>query len=377
MLKLRNNSIAIIALLLTIISCNDDIELLDQSTPTIDNQSFSIEENSATGTLVGTVAATDSNGDAMTYTITAGNTNGAFALASETGALTVADMSQLDYETNPSFVLTVVVSDGSLLDEADITITLIDVDENISVTCTEYEEVDGIVVMEAENTDFSNTKWESRNSSPPLYNGSNSFTGTGYLEYRGDNAFREPDDNALEYTFKINNAGTYFLLIRGFKNHNQEGSNVPFEEDLNNDCWVKMSGDFDAVSRSSNIKRFSSDNENGTEYPGASKEVLESYTKLFMSFSDWYSTRFLEYGDPIVKVEPMYNFKAGEEYTLSIKGRSFQYDIDRIYIFRLFDENGDVDYDYQPRYEVSGLGRNNFLGDTEMVSPSEEETKCP
>jgi len=242
-----------------------------------------------------------------------------------------------------------------------------------------YQEVNGLVVMEAENADFSNTNWEFRNTNPPLYTGTRSHTGSGYLEYRGANAFRNPNDNPLIYTFKIDNPGTYFVLIRGYKNHYDEANpSQPFEEDLNNDCWVKMDGDYNANTTLSGIKRFSSTNaDNGQEYNGASKGVLLRYTKLFMSFGDWYSTRFLEYGNPIQKVEGLYQFKAGQEYTLSIVGRSFQFDIDRIYIFRLYDENGNPDatyHPYQPRYEITGGGRNTLMGDKEMVSPSLPES---
>ncbi|MFC1984202.1 cadherin repeat domain-containing protein, partial [Chloroflexota bacterium] len=83
--------------------------------PIIDDQSFNVEENSVTGTVVGTVAAVDPDpGDILTYAITGGDT-GAFVIDSNTGLITVADSSQLDYETTPSFTLTVEVEDTELL----------------------------------------------------------------------------------------------------------------------------------------------------------------------------------------------------------------------------------------------------------------------
>src|SRR5439155_18198425 len=45
--------------------------------------------------------------------ITAGNTGGAFALDPASGQLTVAIAAAVDFETNPTFVLTVRVSDGN------------------------------------------------------------------------------------------------------------------------------------------------------------------------------------------------------------------------------------------------------------------------
>ena len=59
---------------------------------------FVIGENTPNGTLVGNVPPSVVNGDPRTYTILSGNTGGAFTLA-DTGNITVADSSQLDYET--------------------------------------------------------------------------------------------------------------------------------------------------------------------------------------------------------------------------------------------------------------------------------------
>ena len=78
--------------------------------PTVNNATFSLSENSANGTVVGTVAATDPDaGDTLTYSITGGNTNNAFAINSSTGQITVNNAAALDFETTPTFVLTVQV----------------------------------------------------------------------------------------------------------------------------------------------------------------------------------------------------------------------------------------------------------------------------
>ena len=46
------------------------------------------------------------------FAITAGNTGGAFAIDPTTGAITVANAAALDFETTPSFTLTVQVTDA-------------------------------------------------------------------------------------------------------------------------------------------------------------------------------------------------------------------------------------------------------------------------
>ena len=96
-------------------------------------QSFSVAENTANGTAVGTVAATDGDVTATTFqswTITGGTGATAFAINPGTGAITVADASQLDFEATTSFTLLVTVSDGVNTSAAQsVTINLTDVNE--------------------------------------------------------------------------------------------------------------------------------------------------------------------------------------------------------------------------------------------------------
>ena len=70
---------------------------------------FTVRENINVGRRVGTVSATDPNGDAVTYVITSGNAAGKFAIGRSSGEITVAGA--LDYETVPSYTLTVEVRD--------------------------------------------------------------------------------------------------------------------------------------------------------------------------------------------------------------------------------------------------------------------------
>ncbi|MEQ8469792.1 MAG: cadherin domain-containing protein [Marinoscillum sp.] len=108
-----------------------DVDESVNAAPQINGQSFTINENSIVGTSVGTVAASDPDGDNLTYTITSGDT-GAFELDANTGALTVADQSQLDFETTPTFNLIVKVSDGALFASASVVINLNDIDETVN-----------------------------------------------------------------------------------------------------------------------------------------------------------------------------------------------------------------------------------------------------
>jgi hypothetical protein len=102
--------------------------------PTIANQTFTIAENAANGTLVGNVLAADPDaGTTLTYSITAGNLSGAFAINNQTGAITVANGSLLDYEALASYGLAVRVSDGALNQTATATINLTNVNESPTI----------------------------------------------------------------------------------------------------------------------------------------------------------------------------------------------------------------------------------------------------
>ncbi len=101
--------------------------------PVIADQAFAVNENSADGTVVGTVAASDPDAaQTLSYRITAGNTSGAFGINSSTGQITVANSAALDYETTPTFLLTVQVTDNGSPAEsswATVTINLVNVNE--------------------------------------------------------------------------------------------------------------------------------------------------------------------------------------------------------------------------------------------------------
>ncbi|MCL5279171.1 MAG: cadherin domain-containing protein [Planctomycetes bacterium] len=99
--------------------------------PLVNDQSFWVDENAVDGAVVGTVLASDVDaGDRLTYSIAAGNTDGAFAINSTTGQITVANRTALDYETRPALYLTVRVTDtGGLAAEAAVAINLLAVNE--------------------------------------------------------------------------------------------------------------------------------------------------------------------------------------------------------------------------------------------------------
>ena len=125
--------------------------------PTLGDASFTIEENTPNGTLVGSVTGTDPGTDTLTYSITGGSGETAFAIDSATGAITVADQTQLDFETSPSLTVEVQVAedDGgtgsatvtvNLLNQASITgEVFVDVNQNGLYDANEPG-IDGVVI---------------------------------------------------------------------------------------------------------------------------------------------------------------------------------------------------------------------------------------
>ena len=101
--------------------------------PSISNTAFTIAEDIADTTVVGSVPNSgDTNG--LTYSFTGGsNAGGAFAIDSD-GQITVNDTSAIDFENPPlagpaRFALAVMVTDGTTADTATVTVNLTDIDE--------------------------------------------------------------------------------------------------------------------------------------------------------------------------------------------------------------------------------------------------------
>jgi Concanavalin A-like lectin/glucanases superfamily/Cadherin domain len=99
--------LAILMLVLILSSC-----VKKNHPPTISDQTFTIDENSVVGTLVGTIQAIDEDGQVVSYSIKSGNTNNAFAISATDGKITIDNEEAIDYETNPIFNLSVEVKDN-------------------------------------------------------------------------------------------------------------------------------------------------------------------------------------------------------------------------------------------------------------------------
>ena len=115
-------------------SSNEDIviniENDNDNTPILDDEEFSIDEGSENGTLVGTLTAYDLDGDlnSLKYYIDSGNVKNTFAVDSINGKITLVNTDAVEYDSIPSYLLKIRVSDGLYESDAYITININEMD---------------------------------------------------------------------------------------------------------------------------------------------------------------------------------------------------------------------------------------------------------
>lgn len=180
-----------------------------------------------------------------------------------------------------------------------------------------YEEVHGRVIMEAENTASPLGQWANKASI-------SGYTGSGYLEFDGNDYTHGPANSPLEYTFRIKQSGLYYLHL-----HSARETLVIDGEartDVANDCYVRVDGNYGAGPNAGDS--------HGKDAPLA---LLQKNTKFYGGANGkfaWASGStnggHLDPGGHKNKRVAIYNFKGGETYKLVVHGRSRAYKLDRI-----------------------------------------------
>ena len=97
----------------------------ENNAPAISAQNFSAAENLSSGQTIGTVSATDADGDSLEFSLSG---NSPFTI-SKAGALSLSNGQQLDFETTQQYELSVSVTDGQASGSATMTITVTDINE--------------------------------------------------------------------------------------------------------------------------------------------------------------------------------------------------------------------------------------------------------
>ncbi|KAB5491848.1 MULTISPECIES: BspA family leucine-rich repeat surface protein [Flagellimonas] len=136
-------------------------EVVPQNTaPEIADQEFTVAEDIADTEVIGTMEATDVDGDELTYSIVA-NDKYLFEIDPATGELSLAAGKNLDFETDTEHSITVEVSDGTATAQATVTIKVTDVDElagnpNAFVTTWRTTAANEQIVIGTDDDDFLN-----------------------------------------------------------------------------------------------------------------------------------------------------------------------------------------------------------------------------
>ncbi|PCE63834.1 BspA family leucine-rich repeat surface protein [Sediminicola luteus] len=99
--------------------------------PVIANQNFEANEDIEAGSTIGTIVASDAEGDDLNFSITT-NSDGLFTLSAD-GTLSLASGRTLDFENTESHNIVVSVTDGSLTTTATITIHVNDIFEALGL----------------------------------------------------------------------------------------------------------------------------------------------------------------------------------------------------------------------------------------------------
>lgn len=166
-----------------------------------------------------------------------------------------------------------------------------------------------IVVIEAEATSSDLGKWTPKSTVE-------GFRGDGYLEFMGNTPISGPADSPLEYPFAVQQDGLYYLHLHCAR------EKVGKRHDLANDAYVRVEGEFDCGPNPGN--------KHGDDAP---LEMLARDTKFYGGGDrkfEWAGGNRLDPGGHNNKRVAVYRFKAGEEYTLVVSGRSKLFKLDRI-----------------------------------------------
>lgn len=247
-MKTLNIIASILLLSILFYSCdkNEDI-------PEIADQEFFIAENSEAGALVGTVVATD-EGQNMSFEIIEGNLDGYFLIDSKSGAITLSDLAEIDYEGTTEFSFKVSVNDNHEKEplESAAVIKINVTDENESAPVIEDQTI-YLKEMPAIGTQIAVLEASDEDIHQKLYYEIFSSNRTGFLEIDSvSGAITVKDPEAL---YQLGNNDIYFrILVKD--DHTESLSDTALVEllfiDLKDQMVLYLPMTGDAIDQSSN-----------------------------------------------------------------------------------------------------------------------------
>ncbi len=188
-----------------------------------------------------------------------------------------------------------------------------------------FTEKGGLLIVESENGNFSNTSWEFAKSV-------SDFAGDGYLVWNGADSFGQPGNGLLSYKIRISTPGTYRFIWRSYITIGTNGTE-------HNDSWLRIAdakhfygirGDGHIVypndTQQDPIPE--SEGQQNTTPEGSSKD---GWFKIYMNTASawhWQSSTSDNDGHNIFVV-----FDNPGDYTIEVSGRSKGHAIDRFVLF--------------------------------------------
>ena len=104
------------------------VDASENQAPVIDAQNFSVKEDLAAGSTIGTVIATDPDNDALTYTLTT-DASITTKFVMDGNLIKLGNGESLDSDTAPSIDIALTVSDGTLSSSANMHLTVEDIND--------------------------------------------------------------------------------------------------------------------------------------------------------------------------------------------------------------------------------------------------------
>jgi hypothetical protein len=186
---------------------------LDNDAPTgLALSAASVVENAANGTVVGTLSATDPEGQPLTFTLT-DSAGGRFALSTAGGVTRLVVAGPLDFEAAASHTVTVKVSDGLAEVSQDFVIAVGDVDETVPNTPP----------------------------AAPVLSGGSASEGALVGAVVGVLSSTDPDGDALSYALTDDAGGRFGLVTEGGVTRVVVAGALDYETATSHDVTVKVS----------------------------------------------------------------------------------------------------------------------------------------
>jgi hypothetical protein len=168
-------------------------------------------------------------------------------------------------------------------------------------SCT-FVETNGILTVEMESANISNTYWLKKTDVPD-------YTGNGYLEYQGGDATGVPGKSVISYTFRITTPGRYSFKARAYRTKHYD-----------NDVWVR----FPAGGVMTKI--------NGDSTGAKNDEWFKFMIGARNVWSYFMKTQYTGQGEVLHDV--YVDFPAAGVYTVQFAGRTTGFKLDRFTLYR-------------------------------------------